>query len=57
MEIDFINGLLREELEAFKLSRLRRGWDMLMLVESGFFVEIFKVNLSNFIIMCVFVLR
>ena len=35
MEIDFRSGLLREDLEQFKLPRLRLGSDMLMLVESG----------------------
>ena len=35
MEIDFINGLIREDLEAFKLPRLQLGWNMIMLVESG----------------------
>ena len=35
MEIDFINGLLREDLKAFILPRLELRWDMLMLLESG----------------------
>lgn len=35
MEIDFINGIVREGLEAFKLPRLHLHWDMMILVEKG----------------------
>lgn len=35
MEIDFTNGLLREDLKAFLLPRLQLRWDMIMLVEKG----------------------
>lgn len=35
MEIDFTNGLLREDLKKFILPHLKLRWDMLMLVEKG----------------------
>ena len=35
MEIDFTNGLLREDLQKFILPRLHLRWDMIMIVEKG----------------------
>ncbi len=35
MQIDFINGFLREGLEVFKFPNIKATWDVMMFLESG----------------------